>query len=148
MTTIVQSNVEDWIGKSLVTKYDDKLQVAKVGVFKTKVLNEYKNTEVSQFKIVDETSTQVSTKTAGGTIGGAVVGGLLLGGVGAVVGGIAGGNKIESTSSVKIAFKFDDKNWIIVEYNTNEKELAGRLMKLAVKNLTKRFASNLHSPFE
>lgn len=83
------------------------------GLFKSNKY-EYSLDQVKQIGVIDEES-EVNKKLLG-TAAGAGIGALVLGPIGLVAGALASGNK--KSKIVKIGVKFEDDNWLIIEFDT------------------------------
>tara|TARA_B100000989_G_scaffold122824_1_gene90798 strand:- start:664 stop:1110 length:447 start_codon:yes stop_codon:yes gene_type:complete len=83
------------------------------GLFKSNTY-EYSLDQVKQIGVIDEEN-EVNKKLLG-TAAGAGIGALVLGPIGLVAGALASGNK--KSKIVKVGVKFEDDNWLIIEFDT------------------------------
>ncbi len=145
---VIQSNDSDIIGKEFL--YNHKkgiIQFGTHGLFKFKSVLDFPCDSVLEVKELDNQHNSAGTKSMLGTVGGAAVGGLLTGGIGAIVGGMASGNKVETSSLTRIGIKFDEGTWAIFEADTSSSTVVGRLGKVVLENIFKKFSSKTVCPF-
>lgn len=74
----------------------------------------YEKENIISIGVIDEDVEK--KKSFVGSAVGAGLGGFVLGPIGLLAGALAGGNK--TSKIIKIGIKFNDKNWILAEYNT------------------------------
>ncbi len=145
---IINSNNSIWIGKIFSIKKPDAISIVQDGIFTSKTISTYKNSEISKIKFDDASITNSSDKSAVGTLVGGAIGGALAGGAGAIVGALASGNKQNEVLYKHIDILFADGNWLRLEFKTGESTFENRLDKNLYQEFLKRFSNLQSNPFD